>query len=40
MQDKYSDYFKTNEKTWDLKVPVHADSAFYEVENFKQGKLH
>jgi len=38
MQDKYSDYFKTNEKTWDLKVPVHADSEFYEVENFKQGK--
>jgi len=38
MQDKYSDYFKINEETWDLKVPIHADSAFYELESFKEGK--
>ncbi|PCI31796.1 MAG: SAM-dependent methyltransferase [Flavobacteriaceae bacterium] len=38
MQDKYSEYFKTNEKTWDLKVPVHAASEFYEVERFKHGQ--
>ncbi len=38
MKDKYVNYFKTNEQTWDLKVPIHAASKFYEVARFKQGQ--
>ena len=38
MQDNYSEFFNTNEETWDLKVPIHAASEFYEVASFKQGE--
>lgn len=31
-------YLEINKKTWNEKVPVHIDSAFYEMEAFKAGK--
>lgn len=31
-------YLEINKKTWNEKVPVHADSAFYDMEAFKAGK--
>jgi SAM-dependent methyltransferase len=30
--------FKTNQETWDKKVPLHMESDFYFLEEFKQGK--
>jgi len=38
MSDKFHKYFSTNAKTWDLKVAVHADSNFYDLNAFKKGK--
>lgn len=31
-------YLEINKKTWNEKVPVHINSAFYEMEAFKAGK--
>ncbi|MDC8000751.1 class I SAM-dependent methyltransferase [Aequorivita todarodis] len=30
--------FETNRKTWNAKVAVHAESEFYEMQNFRNGK--
>ena len=32
------DYFKTNKSTWNEKVKIHAKSAMYNLEAFKNGK--
>lgn len=32
------DYFKTNKNTWNEKVKIHAKSAMYNLEAFKNGK--
>ncbi len=40
-QNKAVDYnkeFETNRKTWNTKVAIHAESEFYEMQNFKKGK--
>tara|TARA_B100000949_G_scaffold37542_5_gene31559 strand:- start:3595 stop:4416 length:822 start_codon:yes stop_codon:yes gene_type:complete len=34
----YSEEFETNRKTWNSKVAVHAESEFYDLENFISGK--
>lgn len=34
-QDKY---FQSNKENWNARVPIHRDSAFYDVEAFKKGK--
>ena len=31
-------YFDTNRQTWNAKVPIHAESEFYDLKNFKNGK--
>lgn len=36
--DKYANYFKTNQETWNTKVDIHAKSEMYEMEAFKAGK--
>ena len=38
MAVKFQEYFKTNKKTWDEKVTIHASSDFYDLESFKKGK--
>ncbi|NNE29518.1 MAG: class I SAM-dependent methyltransferase [Saprospiraceae bacterium] len=30
-------FFETNKKLWDAKTPIHLESAFYDVEGFKNG---
>ncbi len=37
MSKEFQKYFETNKKTWDQKVSVHADSDFYDMEDFKKG---
>ncbi|WP_205499652.1 class I SAM-dependent methyltransferase [Rufibacter psychrotolerans] len=32
------DYFELNRQAWNLRTGVHKDSAFYDVDSFKQGK--
>lgn len=34
----YKKYFEANKKLWDAKTPLHADSDFYGIEDFKKGK--
>jgi SAM-dependent methyltransferase len=34
------EYMNFNKAWWDSLVPIHAKSAFYDVEGFKAGKLH
>ena len=31
-------YFQANKENWNARVPIHRDSAFYDVEAFKKGK--
>jgi ubiquinone/menaquinone biosynthesis C-methylase UbiE len=31
-------YFDTNKKIWNARVPVHAESTFYDIQGFKEGK--
>ena len=33
-----AEMFETNRNTWNAKVPVHADSEFYDLANFRKGK--
>lgn len=35
---EHLEQFETNRKTWNSKVAVHAESGFYDLENFKRGK--
>jgi len=35
---KNSEKFETNRKTWNTKVVIHAESEFYDMQNFKNGK--
>ena len=37
MNDDWSSFFRDNEAAWDARVPVHARSAFYDVEAFRRG---
>lgn len=34
----FNEKFETNKKTWNTKVAIHAESEFYDLANFKQGK--
>jgi len=34
----HKNYFKTNKNTWNQKVKVHAESAMYDLEAFKNGQ--
>ncbi len=34
----YDKYFEANKKLWNKKTPVHADSGFYGLKEFKEGK--
>ncbi|MBJ7879088.1 class I SAM-dependent methyltransferase [Gelidibacter salicanalis] len=36
--DPHANYFNTNKATWNNKVSVHAESDFYDMEAFKNGK--
>ena len=36
--NKLEHYFKTNKATWNEKVLIHAQSAMYDLDAFKQGK--
>ena len=36
--DKYANYFKTNQETWNTKVDIHAKSGMYNMEAFKAGE--
>ncbi len=38
MQENYEDYFEANKELWNERTMVHKDSAFYDLEGFKQGK--
>ncbi|WP_299219984.1 class I SAM-dependent methyltransferase [uncultured Aquimarina sp.] len=38
MSKKFQKYFKTNAKTWNEKVTIHASSDFYDLELFRKGK--
>lgn len=38
MQPEFSRFFRANQRQWDQLVPIHARSAFYDVEGFKAGK--
>jgi 2-polyprenyl-3-methyl-5-hydroxy-6-metoxy-1,4-benzoquinol methylase len=38
MKEQFQDYFGTNKKTWEKKVPIHAESSFYDVPSFLNGK--
>lgn len=33
----YSSYFEANRKLWDAKTPIHLETEFYEVPQFKNG---
>ncbi|MDY8138596.1 class I SAM-dependent methyltransferase [Aquimarina sp. 2201CG5-10] len=35
---EYIQHFNTNKETWNLKVEVHSDSDFYDMNGFKEGK--
>ncbi|WP_405222880.1 class I SAM-dependent methyltransferase [Dokdonia sp. Asnod1-B02] len=38
MKEQFQDYFGTNKETWEKKVPIHAESSFYDVPSFLNGK--
>lgn len=38
MKEQFQDYFNTNKETWEKKVPVHAESSFYDMPGFLNGK--
>lgn len=38
MKEQFQDYFGTNKETWEKKVPIHAESNFYDVPSFLNGK--
>ena len=35
---KNSEKFETNRKTWNIKVAIHAESEFYDMQSFRNGK--
>lgn len=37
MKDQLQDYFGTNKETWEKKVPIHAESSFYNMPSFLKG---
>jgi hypothetical protein len=37
MGDDWTAFFRDNEAAWDARVPVHARSAFYDVDGFRRG---
>ena len=38
MNEKYKKYFEVNRNTWNKKVDIHKNSAFYDLDGFKKGK--
>jgi 2-polyprenyl-3-methyl-5-hydroxy-6-metoxy-1,4-benzoquinol methylase len=39
MSKEHKEYFELNRKTWNAKTPVHLESDFYNVKDFKAGKI-
>ncbi|NJM78560.1 MAG: class I SAM-dependent methyltransferase [Flavobacterium sp.] len=35
---KPENYLEINRQTWNIKVPIHLDSKFYDMESFRKGK--
>ncbi len=38
MDTTHEKYFQANKENWNARVPIHRDSAFYDVDSFKKGK--
>ena len=36
--DKFKQYFETNRQSWNKRTPIHKDSTFYGLKEFKEGK--
>ena len=36
--NKFRDFYKTNQSLWDQRTPVHLDSKMYDVQSFLQGR--